>query len=107
MAFPGVSAYGAGLGMHDMGTPMPGHHAMWTPGYAAVVLAMWAVMMAAMMLPSAAPMAAKPRPRHRHVPRRRRPSAATERACCWQIRFGAGEGIRTLDPNLGKVVLYP
>ena len=21
-------------------------------------------------------------------------------------RFGAGEGIRTLDPNLGKVVLY-
>ena len=21
--------------------------------------------------------------------------------------FGAGEGIRTLDPNLGKVVLYP
>jgi hypothetical protein len=23
------------------------------------------------------------------------------------IKFGAGEGIRTLDPNLGKVVLYP
>ncbi len=25
------------------------------------------------------------------------------------VRFiiGAGEGIRTLDPNLGKVVLYP
>ena len=22
-------------------------------------------------------------------------------------RNGAGEGIRTLDPNLGKVVLYP
>jgi hypothetical protein len=22
-------------------------------------------------------------------------------------RDGAGEGIRTLDPNLGKVVLYP
>ena len=22
-------------------------------------------------------------------------------------RLGAGEGIRTLDPNLGKVVLYP
>jgi hypothetical protein len=21
--------------------------------------------------------------------------------------LGAGEGIRTLDPNLGKVVLYP
>ncbi len=23
------------------------------------------------------------------------------------VRTGAGEGIRTLDPNLGKVVLYP
>ena len=23
------------------------------------------------------------------------------------IKFGAGEGIRTLDPDLGKVVLYP
>lgn len=23
------------------------------------------------------------------------------------IETGAGEGIRTLDPNLGKVVLYP
>jgi hypothetical protein len=23
------------------------------------------------------------------------------------VEFGAGEGIRTLDPNLGKVVLYP
>ena len=24
-----------------------------------------------------------------------------------QTQFGAGEGIRTPDPNLGKVVLYP
>ncbi len=24
-----------------------------------------------------------------------------------QEKIGAGEGIRTLDPNLGKVVLYP
>jgi hypothetical protein len=24
---------------------------------------------------------------------------------CWNL--GAGEGIRTLDPNLGKVMLYP
>jgi predicted metal-binding membrane protein len=47
---------GAGMTMHDMSVPMPGHHTMWTPGYVAVVLAMWAVMMAAMMLPSAAPM---------------------------------------------------
>ncbi len=23
------------------------------------------------------------------------------------VAAGAGEGIRTLDPNLGKVVLYP
>ena len=23
------------------------------------------------------------------------------------LELGAGEGIRTLDPNLGKVVLYP
>ena len=23
------------------------------------------------------------------------------------VKTGAGEGIRTLDPNLGKVVLYP
>ena len=23
------------------------------------------------------------------------------------LRIGAGEGIRTLDPNLGKVMLYP
>ena len=25
----------------------------------------------------------------------------------WTDEAGAGEGIRTLDPNLGKVVLYP
>jgi hypothetical protein len=25
----------------------------------------------------------------------------------FMCKFGAGEGIRTLDPNLGKVVLYP
>jgi hypothetical protein len=25
----------------------------------------------------------------------------------YMINYGAGEGIRTLDPNLGKVVLYP
>ena len=24
-----------------------------------------------------------------------------------QLEVGAGEGIRTLDPDLGKVVLYP
>ena len=31
--------------------------------------------------------------------------AETSTRAIWLI--GAGEGIRTLDPNLGKVVLYP
>jgi predicted metal-binding membrane protein len=35
---------------------MSRQHGMWTPGYLAVLVVMWAVMMAAMMLPSAAPM---------------------------------------------------
>ena len=36
--------------------------------------------------------------------------AARGGACIILLRLekiGAGEGIRTLDPNLGKVVLYP
>ena len=41
---------GAGMGMH-MAMPM----VQWTLGYGAVVFVMWAVMMVAMMLPSAAP----------------------------------------------------
>jgi hypothetical protein len=28
-------------------------------------------------------------------------------ALIFVTKFGAGEGIRTPDPNLGKVVLYP
>ena len=52
----GYLLVGAGMSMHEMsGIPMPRHQS-WTPGYVAVVLLMWAVMMAAMMLPSAAPM---------------------------------------------------
>lgn len=48
---------GAGMSMHEMdGMLMPMRMGPWTPAYAALVLAMWAVMMAAMMLPSAAPM---------------------------------------------------
>ena len=48
---------GAGMSMHEMnGMLMPMRSEPWTIGYAALVLAMWAVMMAAMMLPSAAPM---------------------------------------------------
>ena len=41
---------------------------------------------------------------------RRHASAALSSAMSWKPSFwetGAGEGIRTLDPNLGKVVLYP
>lgn len=33
--------------------------------------------------------------------------AASAKALRFEGDFGAGEGIRTLDPNLGKVVLYP
>lgn len=48
---------GAGMSMHEMdGMLMPMRTEPWTPGYAGLVLVMWAVMMAAMMLPSAAPM---------------------------------------------------
>jgi len=53
----GYLLLGAGMSMDDMGgMPMGQHHPIWTPSYAALALAMWAVMMAAMMLPSAAPM---------------------------------------------------
>jgi hypothetical protein len=33
--------------------------------------------------------------------------SASRNASVVEERFGAGEGIRTLDPDLGKVVLYP
>ena len=47
---------GAGMGMHEMDGMLMARHAVWTPAFVAVALLMWAVMMAAMMLPSAAPM---------------------------------------------------
>lgn len=47
---------GAGMGIHEMDGMIMARHASWTSGYAAIALLMWAVMMAAMMLPSAAPM---------------------------------------------------
>ena len=48
---------GAGISMHEMnGMLMPMRNEPWTLGYAVLVFGMWAVMMAAMMLPSAAPM---------------------------------------------------
>lgn len=48
----------AGAGMqHEMGGMlMPMSSGPWTPGHALVVMLMWVAMMAAMMLPSAAPM---------------------------------------------------
>jgi predicted metal-binding membrane protein len=48
---------GAGMGLDEVnGMLMPMRSEPWTIGYAALVLGMWAAMMAAMMLPSAAPM---------------------------------------------------
>jgi len=41
-------------GMPDMDMMM--ERAVWTPGYAGLIFAMWWVMMVAMMLPGAAPM---------------------------------------------------
>ena len=53
----GYVLLGAGMSMHDMsGMSTARQHATWTPGYAVIVSVMWCVMMAAMMLPSAAPM---------------------------------------------------
>ncbi|MGE0213391.1 MAG: DUF2182 domain-containing protein [Parvibaculaceae bacterium] len=56
----------SGVGMHDMDATSMGmtpaeHEAMmrrlgWTPGYALLMFAMWWIMMAAMMVPSVAPM---------------------------------------------------
>lgn len=48
---------GAGMSMHEMnGMLMPMHMEPWTLHYAVIVFVMWSVMMAAMMLPGAAPM---------------------------------------------------
>lgn len=45
------------MSLHEMnGMLMPMRSGPWTMGYAVLVLGMWAVMMGAMMLPSAAPM---------------------------------------------------
>lgn len=45
----------AGAGVTDLTGALAGGVPTWTPDYAAVVFVMWAVMMGAMMLPSAAP----------------------------------------------------
>ena len=51
-------------GMPDMDMMM--ERAVWTPGYAGLIFAMWWVMMVAMMLPSAAPMLLSLRARQPH-----------------------------------------
>lgn len=85
----------AGGGM-DMEAPTPGGMGMgadmvaarmaWTPSYAAVVFAMWWVMMAAMMLPSAAPailIFAKISRTRRLGPSPSPRRAPSPRATCW------------------------
>ena len=39
--------------------------------------------------------------------KQKRPWRAAQKSLIFLRKYGAGEGIRTLDPNLGKVVLYP
>ena len=39
--------------------------------------------------------------------KQKRPERAASKLLFLLEKSGAGEGIRTLDPNLGKVVLYP
>ena len=44
---------------------------------------------------------------HPRRPLGRSGSEDSDGSIALKITAGAGEGIRTLDPNLGKVVLYP
>jgi predicted metal-binding membrane protein len=62
-------------GMPDMDMMMD--RVVWTPGYAALTLAMWWVMMVAMMLPSAAPMLLLFARANRSQKARERPYVAT------------------------------
>src|SRR3712207_5632057 len=49
--------HGASMEMESMGDMlMPAPALPWSPAYAGLMVAMWAIMMMAMMLPSAAPM---------------------------------------------------
>lgn len=52
----GYLLLGAGVPMDQMGMPMGSMAMAWSAGYAALLFAMWAVMMVAMMFPAAAPM---------------------------------------------------
>ena len=44
---------------------------------------------------------------HQALCKQKRPRRAASKSLIFLKKTGAGEGIRTLDPNLGKVVLYP
>jgi predicted metal-binding membrane protein len=68
---------GAGMESHPMdGMSMPTMRAQWSAGYFVLMAVMWSVMMAAMMLPSAAPMILL----HASIYRRRVPQDAAVRA---------------------------
>jgi predicted metal-binding membrane protein len=76
--------HGAGM---DMGEAMAGAAApmAWSPAHAAVVALMWALMMLAMMLPSAAPMILL----HATVSRRRDPARGGLRALLFALGYAA------------------
>ena len=95
---------GAGIEMEMMdmgGGAMMAMPPLWTPGYAAVVFAMWAVMMVAMMLPSAAPVvllsAALDRQRNAHA----RGEARAARAGQIEPRPSAGRLTPAATPATG------
>ncbi len=77
---------GAGMDMSvavaGAAAPMP---MAWTPGHAAVVALMWALMMLAMMLPSAAPMILL----HATVSRRKDPERGGRRALLFALAYAA------------------
>ena len=77
---------GAGMdmpaAMAGAAMPMP---TAWSPGHAAVVALMWALMMLAMMLPSAAPMILL----HATVSRRRDPEQGGRRAFLFALAYAA------------------
>jgi predicted metal-binding membrane protein len=80
----GYLLLGAGMGMEPAmaGMTMP---TAWSPGYAALMVVMWALMMLAMMLPSAAPMILL----HATVSRRRDPEQGGRRALLFAVAYAA------------------
>jgi predicted metal-binding membrane protein len=80
----GYLLLGAGM---DMSAAMPGMATpmAWSPGHAALMTLMWALMMLAMMLPSAAPMILL----HTTVSRRRDPERGGRRALLFTLGYAA------------------